>query len=178
VASPSTGFTSTTSQATLINPSAGTYNFTVTIQNNNGTGTCTATATSSLSVSTAPIGCTMSATVTQSACNNNGTPTTIPKSIADDYFNITVTATNGSSTGTFEVVLNNTVLGNGTYNTNIVVSGANGVFKANGATTYTLIIRDQTINSCNTTKITTAVTSCSNNCPTQLCPIITLQKLP
>jgi PKD domain len=168
--SPNTGFTSTTNQATLTNPTAGTYNFTVTVQNTSGTGNCTATATSSLSVSPS---CAINATITQSICNNNGTPTTIPKAITDDYFNVTITATNETSMGMYEIVLAGDVIGTGIYGTNVVISGVGGIFKADGSTTYTLMIRDQTTNTCNTTKTTTPVAHCSKVCPPQLCPIVT-----
>jgi uncharacterized repeat protein (TIGR01451 family) len=120
--------------------------------------------------------CTMNVTMTQSACNNNGTPTTIPKAIADDYFNVTITATNGASTGTYQVVLAGNVVGSGTYGTSTVVSGAAGLLKADGTSTYTITIRDQSDNTCSTTKTTTVVANCSTACPPQLCPIVTTQK--
>jgi uncharacterized repeat protein (TIGR01451 family) len=165
------GFTSaikTPSTGTLA--TAGGYSYTVTVTNSNGTGICTATATTSLTVSTTPPSCTMDATVTQSACNNNGTPTTIPKTIADDYFDITVAISNG--TGNFEVVLNGIVIGSGAYGTSIVISGVGSRFKADGTSTYTLTIRDQANPTCKIDKTTTAVAHCSTACPPQLCPII------
>jgi uncharacterized repeat protein (TIGR01451 family) len=167
--------------STLQNPgtatapaTAGTYTYTVTASHS-ANATCTATATGTLSVTVVP-GCTMSATVAQSACNNNGTPTTIPKAIADDYFNVTITATNGASTGTFQVVLAGNVVGSGTYGTSTTVSGVGGLLKANGTSTYTLTIRDMSDNTCSTNKTTTAVAHCSTACPPQLCPIVTMQK--
>jgi uncharacterized repeat protein (TIGR01451 family) len=132
--------------------------------------TCPATGCCAIVVNAGSC-CAISATLSQSACNNNGTPTTVNK--GDDYFNVTVSATNGTSTGNFEVLLNATVVGSGQYGTNVVVSGVSGRFKADGTTTYTLTIRDQTTTNCSTTKTTTAVTSCSTACPPQLCPIVT-----
>jgi PKD repeat protein len=170
------GFTSTLQNPSTVTApaTAGTYTYTVTASHS-ANATCTATATVSLSVSP---NCAISATITQSVCNNNGTPTSLPKAKADDYFDVTVSASNGSSTGLYEIVLNSTVVGSGSYGTNVVVSGANGVFKADGTTTYSLTIRDNINNSCTTTKNTTIVANCSTACPPQLCPIVSTQKLP
>jgi SdrD B-like domain len=118
--------------------------------------------------------CAINATITQGACNNNSTnPLT-----TDDYYtlNVNASATNGSAS--FEVLLNGNILNTGgtNYGTSLIV-GTNKEFKADGTTIYTLTIRDKTTTSCSISKTTTPVASCSN-CPTQLCPIVTLQKMP
>jgi hypothetical protein len=117
--------------------------------------------------------CALVASLIQSVCNNNGTPTTIPKSVIDDYFDITINANNGSATGNYEVVLTGSVLANKVYGTNTVLSGSGGRFKADGSSVYTLTIRDQADNTCAITKTTTVVAHCSTACPPQLCPIVT-----
>jgi hypothetical protein len=143
---------------------SGTYTVTVT-----SSGTCTATATTSINIS-----CAISATLSQSDCNNNGTPTI--KNKDNDYYDVTVSATTGSPTGNFEVLLNGTVIGSTQYNTNITISGIGSRFQADGISTYTLTIRDQSNIRCNITKTTTAVVSCSANCLPQSCPITTVIK--
>jgi trimeric autotransporter adhesin len=116
--------------------------------------------------------CSISATFTQGACNNNGT-TTIS---ADDYFTVTVsnvTSTNGGTSGKYEVILNGNVLniGGTAYGSSVTV-GTTTTFKADGATTYNLTVRDFDIPTCVTPVFTTTA---SADCSTTPCkPIICL----
>jgi hypothetical protein len=86
--------------------------------------------------------CSITATFTQGACNSNGTSAIS----TDDYFTVTVSgvsSTNGGVSGKYEVVLNGTVLNTGgtAYGTPVTV-GTTTTFKSDGATTYSLTVRD------------------------------------
>jgi SdrD B-like domain/PKD domain len=146
VASPNTGFTSTTSQATLTNPIAGTYNFTVTIQNNNGTGTCTATATSSLSVSTALTPCTVvtGAGITLSPVSPvvAGTTVNLTASKTDAGTPTTYTWVASPNTG-FTSTTQNATLTNpiaGTYNFTVTIQNNNGTGTCTATATSSLSV--------------------------------------
>jgi hypothetical protein len=122
--------------------------------------------------------CSITGTFTQNGCNNNGTTATT----TDDYFRVTVsgvTATNGGASGKYEVVLNGTVLNtSGTaYGTPVTV-GTTTTFKSDGATTYSLTIRDLDQPACVTPTFTTiASASCSViPCPSQLCIPVTVTR--
>ncbi|MEZ0540863.1 DUF7933 domain-containing protein [Fibrella arboris] len=157
---------------------AGTYTLTVVADNRlTGYGSCKDSTTISLLVQGAAV-CSLSATPVQSGCNDNGTIAIT----TDDYFTVTVSATaiSGGAAGKYEVVLNanadgtgGTVLNAGgtAYGTAASV-GAAGTFKADGATTYLITVRDLNNPTCKTTFTTTVVQSCST-CPLQLCPPMT-----
>jgi trimeric autotransporter adhesin len=122
--------------------------------------------------------CSITATLMQNPCNNNGT-TAIT---TDDYFTITVSAvlaTNGGASGKYEVVLNGTVLNTGgtTYGTPVTVGTAT-TFTSNGATTYQLTVRDLDMPTCTTTVFTTtASAACSTiPCPPQICLPVTVTR--
>ena len=114
--------------------------------------------------------CAVTPTWTQNTCNNNGT-TAIT---SDDYFTITVSATavSGGATGKYEVVSNGIVLNSGgtDYGTSVTV-GDPGFFAADGATTYTLTVRDIDNPTCvSNVYTTTAVQNCSAlSCPPKIC---------
>ncbi len=112
-------------------------------------------------------------TAEQSECMDNATPT----SIADDYFTVTINATNTfSSLLQYEVVIGanadgsgGTILGTSNYNTPITVGTANTPpFEADGNTTYDLIIRDTENDDCFQPYSTLPLESCFT------CPEITL----
>ncbi|MBK7880039.1 MAG: SdrD B-like domain-containing protein [Saprospiraceae bacterium] len=94
----------------------------------------------------------------QTTCNNNNTiydPT-------DDWFAILINAENDEAgpTNRFEVVLNGMVLETSPYGTAVVVGdGINQNFKADGATTYKVLIRDADNHQC-LDSIFTAPSSC------------------
>jgi trimeric autotransporter adhesin len=120
--------------------------------------------------------CSITATFTQGACNNNGT-TAIS---ADDYFTVTVsnvTSTNGGTSGKYEVILNGNVLniGGTAYGTPATVGGILD-FKSDGATTYNLTVRDMDIPTCVTTVFTiTASAACSTTpCKLDICLPVTV----
>lgn len=152
------------SGATATGLVGGNYTLTVTDANN-----CTATCAIILPD---PTGCceVSISTTTQSECRNNGTPT----NVNDDYFTLTVNATNTSPTLTqFEVVYNaapdgtgGTVIGTSNYNTPIVVGTASSPpLQADGSSTYTITVRDATTPTCFETFTTTPVDYCFT-CPT------------
>ena len=122
--------------------------------------------------------CSLTANFTQNTCHNNGT-TAIK---TDDYFTVTVsaTSTNGGTSGKYEVVLNGVVLniGGTSYGTSVTVGGL-GVFAADGATTYSLTVRDLDIHSCtSTTYVTTATQNCSViPCPPKICLPVTVTRI-
>jgi len=173
------GFTATTQSVSASTP--GTY--TVVIANSQTGCSTTAVAT----VSQLPgVEITL---FTQSNCLNNGTDATS----ADDYFTVTVQATNSTpeATGRYEVVLGadanglgGTVLNPGTpngtpYGTAVTVGGigqpnAKG-FLANGTAIYPLTIRDTNNTSSNTgcrnTRLTGQVNPCSSCLPDACKPI-------
>jgi len=113
----------------------------------------------------------------QNACIDNGTPT----NLADDYYTVTLNATNGTSTDQYEVVINaaidgtgGTVLGTATYGTSITVGDGSDTtpandFAADGVSTYIITVRDVNDNTCFTTYTTTIVANCSS-CPAPVCP--------
>ena len=105
---------------------------------------------------------------TQSACQDNGTPT----DVTDDFFTVTINASAVLGGPTYEVVLGanpdgtgGTVLGTSAYGTAIVVgdgaNGATGTFVADGSTTYPLTIRDASTGDCFTLYTTTALNDCT-----------------
>jgi SdrD B-like domain len=123
--------------------------------------------------------CSITATFTQGACNNNGT-TAIS---TDDYFTVTVSgvsSTNGGTSGKYEVILNGNALniGGTAYGTPVTVGGILD-FKSDGATTYSLTVRDLDIPTCVTTVFTTAASaSCSTiGCKPIICLPVTVTKL-
>ena len=122
--------------------------------------------------------CSITATFTQNACNNNGSITTA----ADDYFTITVSAvssTNGGTSGKYEVMFGGTVLNlGGTNYGSPVTVGASAQFNSDGATTYSLTVRDMDIPACTTTVFTTlASASCSTiPCKPVICLPVTVTK--
>ena len=107
-------------------------------------------------------------------CHDNGTPS----DSSDDYITLLVTADtiNGIS-GRYEVVLGadaatgsgGTVLNSGgtPYGTSITV-GTPTTFVADGSTTYDIVVRDQSDDSCFAIFTTVAVENCSN-CPPIIC---------
>jgi SdrD B-like domain len=124
--------------------------------------------------------CSITGTFTQNTCNNNGTTATG----ADDHFTVTVSAvsaTNGGTSGKYEVVLMpaGTVLNAGgtNYGTPITVGGA-GVFSANGTTTYMLKVRDLDKSTCESSVFTsTATAACSIiPCPPLICVPVTVTR--
>ena len=121
--------------------------------------------------------CAVTPTWTQNTCNNNGT-TAIT---TDDYFTVTVstTAVSGGANGKYEVVLNGTVLNTGgtAYGTSVTV-GTTTTFKADGATTYQLTVRDLDNPTCESAVFTTTATAnCSIIlCPPQICVPITVTR--
>lgn len=163
--------TFTASSGTSISTTAGTVSGNSIIDIPAGTN-ITITATSAAGcVATFPVtapncACQITASWIQNACNGNGT-----QAIAgDDYFTVTVTASsaNGGASGKYEVVLNNTVLNTGgtTYGQPVTVGGA-GVFASDGASTYTLTVRDLDTYSCVSQVFTTKI---SASCSTLGCP--------
>jgi hypothetical protein len=124
--------------------------------------------------------CSITGAFMQNSCNNNGTTVTD----ADDYFTVTVSAvsaTNGGTSGKYEVVLMpaGTVLNTGgtNYGASVMVGGA-GVFSANGTTTYMLKVRDLDISGCESTVFTTTATAaCSTiSCLPQICVPVTITR--
>ena len=93
---------------------------------------------------------------TQSSCNDNGTPT----NATDDYFTVSLTATASNGGSQYEVLQNGVVVATATYGQPISI-GTNKSLKADGVTTYELIIRDKTDNTCQLSKTTTTVGNCS-----------------
>jgi hypothetical protein len=123
--------------------------------------------------------CSITATFTQSPCNNNGT-TAIT---ADDYFTVTVSgvsSTNGGASSKYQVILNGTVLNTGgtAYGTSVTVGGILD-FKSDGTTTYNLTVRDLDIPTCVTPVFTTATLSpCSTiGCKPVICIPVTVTRL-
>jgi hypothetical protein len=122
--------------------------------------------------------CSIDATISQSACNDNGTTSTP----ADDYFTVTVSAvsaTNGGTSGKYEVLYGATVLNPGgtAYGTSVTV-GAASTFLADGVSTYSLVIRDLDIAGCEVVKTTTPVASCSTVvCPPKVCLPVQVTKV-
>ena len=115
--------------------------------------------------------CSIVATFTQNVCNNNST-TAIA---TDDYFTVTVSAvsaTNGGTSGKYEVLLNGTVLNAGgtTYGTSVTV-GTTTTFKSDGTTTYQLKVRDLDIPTCETNIFTTSASAACSiiPCKPQIC---------
>ncbi len=142
----------------------GNYTLTVTDANN-----CTATCDVTLPEPTGCCEVTISQTM-QSECMDNGTPT----NVNDDYFQITVNATNTSpSLPNYQVVVNaaangsgGTVLATVNYNTPVTV-GIPTIppFEADGSSTYEITIRDSSTPDCFDTFTTTPVDYCFT-CPT------------
>jgi trimeric autotransporter adhesin len=156
----------------LANPSVSTtYTFRI-----YGTDTtCYEDITAVLTPSVCPP-CSIIATFTQGACNNNGTTATA----TDDYFTVAisgVSSTNGGTSGKYEVILNGNVLniGGTTYGTSVIVGGILD-FKSDGATTYNLTVRDMDIPTCVTTLFTTtASAACSTTpCKPDICLPVTV----
>jgi SprB repeat len=121
--------------------------------------------------------CSIIATFTQSACNNNGT-TAIT---TDDFFTVTisnVTATNGGTTGKYEVMYNGTTLNTGgtPYGTSVMVGGIL-YFKSDNSTTYTLTVKDSDIPTCTATFTTAPSAPCSVvGCKPVICLPVTVTK--
>jgi hypothetical protein len=140
--------------------------------------TCYNDTTVTLTPSVCPP-CSITATLTQGNCNSNGTTITA----ADDYFTVAVTAvsaTNGGTSGKYEVVLNGTTVlnaGGTNYGTSVTV-GTTTTFKSDGATTYNLTVRDLDQPTCVTTVFTTVVSaSCSvTPCPATICLPVTVTR--
>ncbi|RYC72129.1 SdrD B-like domain-containing protein [Spirosoma sordidisoli] len=152
-----------TSGASATVSQIGTYTVTATAPNG-----CTASATTTVSQTLT------SATLVQGSCASNNTNSTA----ADDYYTLGVRALPGvrGPSNRFEVLLNGTVLNPGgtTYGQSVTV-GTPTTFKADGSTTYTLVIRDLDVPTCQTTQTTNPVASCST-CEPLLCPKVSLQK--
>jgi SdrD B-like domain len=124
--------------------------------------------------------CSITGTFTQNSCNNNGTTA----HSNDDHFTVTVSAvsaTNGGTSGKYEVVLMpaGTVLNAGgtNYGTPITVGGA-GIFSANGTATYILKVRDLDIAGCESSVFTTTATAACSviPCPPQVCIQVTVAR--
>jgi hypothetical protein len=137
--------------------------------------TCYVDITAVLTPSVCPP-CSIVATFTQGSCNNNGTTITG----ADDYFTITVSgvsSTNGGTSGKYEVILSGTVLNTGgtNYGTPVTV-GTTTTFRSDGATTYSLTVRDFNMPTCVTTTFTTtASAACSTTpCKPDICLPVTV----
>jgi len=99
--------------------------------------------------------CSLIANATTNSCNNNGTD----NEVTDDYFTIQInsTVTYGGSSNKYEVVIGadpNTGLGGNVLNSggttygSPVTVGNTKIFKADGLTSYQLIIRDINNNNC------------------------------
>jgi hypothetical protein len=123
--------------------------------------------------------CSIVATFTQNVCNNNST-TAIA---TDDYFTVTVSAvsaTNGGTSGKYEVLLNGTVLNAGgtTYGTSVTVGTAT-TFKSDGTTTYQLKVRDLDIPTCETNIFTTSASAACSiiPCKPQICLPVTVTRV-
>ncbi|MEZ0540217.1 SdrD B-like domain-containing protein [Fibrella arboris] len=174
------GFTATTQQVSVTYP--GTY----TVVSTNAQTGCAATTTTTVS-QLAGVEVTL---FTQSSCLNNGTDATA----TDDYFTVTIQATNGTpgAAGRYEVVLGadanglgGTVLNPGgtLYGSPATVGGvgqpnARG-FLANNSSIYSLSIRDSNATSgnsgCRSTRLTGQVSPCSS-CLPPLCQPARIQK--
>ncbi|MBO0933878.1 Ig-like domain-containing protein [Fibrella aquatilis] len=114
------------------------------------------------------------ATLTQSNCLNNSTNAVV----ADDYFTVTVQATNTGNVGTYEVVLGANANGTGgtvlnpggtAFGTAVTVGGvgqgnAKG-FRADGTTTYPILIRQVGQTNCRVFRLTGTVAPCSSCFP-------------
>ena len=105
---------------------------------------------------------------TQSACQDNGTPT----DVNDDYFTVTVNASVVLGDTNFEAVLGanldgtgGTVLGSAAYGTPITLgdgtNGATGIFAADGSSTYTITIRGVDADTCFAAFTTTPMNDCT-----------------
>ena len=116
--------------------------------------------------------CSIVASATTDACNDNGTGNLA----IDDYFTIQVnaTASNAGSSTKYEVVLGadpstglggNVLNSGGTMYGSPVTVGQNKQFKADGSGTYTLIVRDLDLKSCLQVINITAVPACSPSPP-------------
>ncbi|MEP7196464.1 MAG: SdrD B-like domain-containing protein [Saprospiraceae bacterium] len=93
------------------------------------------------------IPCSITGSATPSACNDNGTPYLT----SDDYFQVTVSSTNGAAgpSNQYEVVYNNVVIGTGTYGSSITIgTSITPPFKPDGISTYDLFIRDKDHKDC------------------------------
>lgn len=113
-------------------------------------------------------------------CQDNGTG----GDSNDDYFilSLDVAAANGGVSNMFEVIntANNQTIGTGTYDTTLMLEWADMAqtmrFAADGASTYSLMIRDVDDNTCTETITTLSEVSCSN-CPPTIClPVKTMVK--
>jgi hypothetical protein len=165
VSSPATGFTSTTNLATLTNPAAGTYNFTVTVQNNNGTGVCTATATSSLSVSA---GCVQPTNVTATI-----TPPTCAGAIAQSNGILKLA---GFTTEKYQYTTGSTFTGTATPASPTVIPSNSVLISnlTNTAQTFTVRVYSATDNTCFIDRVVNLVpVTC--NCPPAICAPITIE---
>ncbi|WP_375446154.1 SdrD B-like domain-containing protein [uncultured Fibrella sp.] len=166
------GFAASTQSVTVVNP--GTYTV---VASNVQTGCATTTTTTVAQVAGVDV-----TLFTQSNCLNNGTDATA----TDDYFTVTIQATNGTPgiSGRYDVVLGadatglgGTVLNPGgtSYGTSATVGGvgqpnARG-FLANGSSIYSLTIRDSNNTSANTGCRTARLTGQVNPCSSCLPPL-------
>jgi hypothetical protein len=121
--------------------------------------------------------CSITATFTQSPCNSNNTSVIT----VDDYFTLTVsgvTATNGGTSGKYEVMLNGTTLNSGgtAYGTSVTVGGIL-YFKSDNVTTYDLTVRDLDMPTCTATFKTAPSASCSAvDCKPIICLPVTVTR--
>jgi SdrD B-like domain len=122
--------------------------------------------------------CSITATFTQNACNSNSTSAIT----TDDYFTVTVsgvTATNGGTSGKYEVMLNGTTLNTGgtAYGMPVTVGGIL-YFKSDNTTTYTLTVKDLDIPTCTATFTTAPSAPCSVvGCKPVICLPVTVTRL-
>ena len=120
--------------------------------------------------------CNLIATSSIDQCNNNGTD----NDVSDDYFTIQInaTVTNGGTTNKYEVVVGadpltgiggNVLNSSGTNYGSPITVGNTKIFKADGLTSYQLIVRDINNNNCLQVIDISPVASCSNAPPKSPC---------
>ncbi|MEZ4906447.1 MAG: SdrD B-like domain-containing protein [Saprospiraceae bacterium] len=180
-----TGYTVTVSGGATITPASATYGSSTIFQLQNGSAngtTYTITVTDNANAT-----CTATTTVSQnncSVCGINGT--VVPdcndnNTLAidtDDYITAVVTGSSSTpgSSNKYLIIYNGNTLNTGgtTYGSPFTI-GTNKAFNANGASTYTIIIRDYDDQTCYITKTFGPVESCSS-CPVPDCLNVQMKK--
>ncbi len=117
---------------------------------------------------TAPASCTPNCSVSQThstECNDNGT-----SSMADDFFNLTVTGTVVNGSGSYIVTVNVYTSPSTASGSNVTIQGdgTHTNLAADGNSTYTVMVMDAVDNSCVTSFNVGPVAPCSN-CPSPNC---------
>ncbi|MEY4902196.1 MAG: hypothetical protein RLZZ292_11 [Bacteroidota bacterium] len=101
--------------------------------------------------------CGFNLSIEQSNCQNNNTE----KDASDDYFTVTILASNPDvTTKKYLVFFNNNLVASSKYNEKVVI-GNDKSFKADGVSTYTITIQDESEVSCSQQRTTKVVESCS-----------------